>query len=359
MSTPATFKKIEEAKKKVQKKSGDIGVQGAPLSSLTPLSKNFTSYRSKNTDFTEDRAEGRQYTSFENRSGGHKPYSHGGRGNAKLDPQIVLDIPAHVSTDEYTIAVDKLTCFDGANSYMSEFYRAPLSIDGHDYPSVEHYYQACKLYTLAGSEHALKLKDIEQPFKVKIAAKRILASLNITKKTVDDWKATHGFIVLNHANVHKFVQNLDLRKKLLDTGDSLLAHAYTETFFACGLDKAGMEKWVKENAGKTIQIPSDLTAENVKYIPLMGKGKNLVGVMLMHIRKQLLELDDSTRDKEISIDPYLPTIFASSLSLATTKPVVEKSKAADENTPPIAEEEEKLAEAVEHFEDVLSEEKAE
>lgn len=55
--------------------------------------------------------------------------------------------------------------------------------------------------------------------------------------------------------VHKFVQNLELRQKLVDTEDAILAHAYDrDTFYACGLDKEGVEKWAAVNDGKVIKV---------------------------------------------------------------------------------------------------------
>lgn len=105
-------------------------------------------------------------------------------------------------------------------------FQSEIQIDDHKYKSVEHYYQACKLYSLAGSEYALKLRNIKQATKVKATAKRILLSLGISTHSIEQWKATNGFIMLHHAMVHKYVQNVQLREKLLATDDAILAHAY-------------------------------------------------------------------------------------------------------------------------------------
>lgn len=55
--------------------------------------------------------------------------------------------------------------------------------------------------------------------------------------------------------VHKFVQNLEFRQKLVDTEDAILAHAYDrDTFYACGLDKESVEKWAVVNDGNVIKV---------------------------------------------------------------------------------------------------------
>lgn len=120
---------------------------------------------------------------------------------------------------------------------------------------MEHYYQACKLYSLAGSEYALEVRDVEEPVQVKVKAKRILSSLKIPMTKIDEWKATQGFIMLYNAMVHKFVQNLELRKMLADTDDAILVQAYDrDSFYACGLNKEGVEKWAIENEGKVVKV---------------------------------------------------------------------------------------------------------
>lgn len=130
-----------------------------------------------------------------------------------------------------------------------------MSIDDNEYLSVEHYYQACKVYSLVGPQHALELRNIIEPIRVKVAAKKILRQLGVANHQIEDWKRKHGFVMLYHATVYKFIQNADLWKKLVDTGDAILAHAYErDNLFACGMDEEQLKLWAKEHNGEIIKV---------------------------------------------------------------------------------------------------------
>jgi predicted NAD-dependent protein-ADP-ribosyltransferase YbiA (DUF1768 family) len=74
---------------------------------------------------------------------------------------------------------------------------------------------------------------------------------------------------LQHAIVHKFVQNPQLRDKLLATGDSLLAHTYErDRVFATGCTKEKLVEWAKQNAGKTIKVTRRLFRRRSPVQPL-------------------------------------------------------------------------------------------
>lgn len=57
-------------------------------------------------------------------------------------------------------------------------------MDGHDYPSVEHYYQACKLYTLGGARLAAQLRNIPDVGSIKAHTKKLLRSANVSLEKV-------------------------------------------------------------------------------------------------------------------------------------------------------------------------------
>ena len=57
-------------------------------------------------------------------------------------------------------------------------------MEGHRYSSLEHYYQACKLYTLAGSQYAEQLRQIDDGGRVKIQAKKLLRMANVPSDKV-------------------------------------------------------------------------------------------------------------------------------------------------------------------------------
>lgn len=305
MATPVTLKKMEDAKKKAMERKAKFGDQ--PLLPLTNSSNtaNFTQYREKKKiDFTDDKAAGRNYTSFEKNAKKHFP-----RFSKPLPDAEVVEMPSTFATDEYIVDSNKVICFNGSEHFLSALYSSPLMIDQHEYGSVEHYYQACKLFTLTGPQYAMQLRNIKEPLKVKVKAKNILRELNISNKSVEEWKRTHGFIMLYHANVYKFVQNKELQKKLTDTGDALLVHSYDrDTYYACGLNAEDVKKWATENEGKVLKVPSDYTVDNAKYVPLVGKGKNLLGFMHMKLRNDIIKLEN--HNKTVEVEEFLPPIMS-------------------------------------------------
>uniref|UniRef100_A0A915EAZ2 NADAR domain-containing protein n=1 Tax=Ditylenchus dipsaci TaxID=166011 RepID=A0A915EAZ2_9BILA len=243
----------------------------------------------------------------------------------KLVSQVVENTPSDMSTDDYKVDVGKIVCFQGKDHFLSTLYPAAFVMDENTYLSVEHYYQACKLFSLAGlSKHAIKLQHIVQPIRVKTAAKKILYDQKVSNAKVEQWKMTDGLNILRHAINYKFAQNPELSKKLLETGDAILAQAYDrDTFYACGADKAGVEKWAAENHGKSIKIPSELSIENVKYIPLVGQGRNVLGVICMNIRKAIADLVSGIQEPETNtaiptVDSELPTLDSLSLENSNT-----------------------------------------
>lgn len=71
---------------------------------------------------------------------------------------------------------------------------------------------------------------------------------------------------------------------LLETGDKILAHSYErDSLFACGMNNDQLKQWEGENVGTTIKYPQITVPDDIKYIPLTGKGKNLLGVMCMQV----------------------------------------------------------------------------
>ncbi len=88
--------------------------------------------------------------------------------------------------------------------------------------------------------------------------------------------------------VHKFVQNQELRNRLLATGDALLVHAYDrDKIFAAGMTGELLDKWAHEHAGSTLKIPNQLSTDTLVYFPQIGLGKNLLGLIAMRVREQI------------------------------------------------------------------------
>ncbi|CAK5095695.1 unnamed protein product [Meloidogyne enterolobii] len=298
MATPVTLKKLDEKKQaaekrreKTQKEDHLLPLNGmgpetpyshllisgtqnpAPrMMDLRPLTNQFAQYRQRKEDFSADRPSGKNYTSFVSNEithrNGNTKKQRGDGGASALEKQLsqlaIVETPAELPAFEYILKSNNLVCFHGKGHFLSTLYPVKINVDGHDYPSVEHYYQACKIFSLVGPDQAQLLRNVLDTLKVKQKAKDILRNYRVNNQKVEHWKNTTGLLVLLHGIRFKFTQNQEMRDKLLATGDALLCQAYDrDAFYA---------------------FPSDLDEDKVKYIPLVGKGKNVLGVLCMQIR---------------------------------------------------------------------------
>ncbi|GMR32657.1 hypothetical protein PMAYCL1PPCAC_02852 [Pristionchus mayeri] len=190
---------------------------------------------------------------------------------------------------DYTVSPTNIILFHGKH-YMSTLYKSPMRIEEFEYPSVEHYYQACKLYTLGGSDLALRMNKVSDPSQCKSAVRNILNSVNIPKQKIESWRRTEAPEILVHANLYKFAQNRELREKLLSTGDALLVHTFDkDDLYAVGMNEEATKKWSLDNNGKHIQVPryflTDWFVHADKLPTYNGKGRNILGIILMMIRE--------------------------------------------------------------------------
>uniref|UniRef100_A0A915DB87 Uncharacterized protein n=1 Tax=Ditylenchus dipsaci TaxID=166011 RepID=A0A915DB87_9BILA len=117
--------------------------------------------------------------------------------------------------------------------------------------------------------------------------------------------------------------------------DAILAQSYDrDTFYACGADKEAVMKWAVENDGQVIKIPSELSLDNMKYVPLVGQGRNVLGVICMKIRKQIL--DGLSEQKVITVEMFLPPIM-NALSMSSVNVAGEQeSEEIDINIPSLS-----------------------
>jgi N-glycosidase YbiA len=100
---------------------------------------------------------------------------------------------------------------DEEYGWLSNFERSIQVVDGNEYPTNEHYYQAMK----ANSEEFRKwIADAPNPF----AAMKAGRSLREGKELRSDWD-TFKFDYMYKGLIAKFSQNPELKRKLLDTGD--------------------------------------------------------------------------------------------------------------------------------------------
>lgn len=144
------------------------------------------------------------------------------------------------------------------NRYLSNFYFEPFTAsDGKSYMTVEHYYQAMKF---EGTAYAETIRNAETP----VVARRLGGSRDYPIR--EDWEAVKEQ-VMRDALRAKFTQNEGLKRKLLDnTEESPLIHdAQWDGYWGSGVD---------------------------------GRGKNMLGVMLMELRDQLRKAEADTQAQE-------------------------------------------------------------
>lgn len=142
----------------------------------------------------------------------------------------------------------EITSFNGAFRFLSNFWPAPVILDGVEYPTVEHAYQTAKTLD---PEMRKVVKEQLTPGK----AKRL--GFAIPKR--NDWTDVNLQVMFDLL-VQKFSKN-PLRQQLLDTGDAKLIEG---------------NNWGDKHWGKVL--------EDGKWV-----GANHLGDLLMTIREKLRE----------------------------------------------------------------------
>ena len=131
---------------------------------------------------------------------------------------------------------------------FSNFYSAPIMVDGLTYPTTEHYYQSQK--TL----------DPDQQEKIRLASTPALCKkLGSEAPLRSDWEKVKEEVMYK-ALYYKFTQHEELKQLLLSTGQRPIAE-YTKN------DKY----WAKYE----------------------GSGMNRLGILLMYLRENLLQSEST------------------------------------------------------------------
>lgn len=144
---------------------------------------------------------------------------------------------------------------------FSNLYRRPIIFEGIEFPTAEHAYQAGKARKSAVREWILSAPS---PSLVAMAAHGLY-----TWDIVPNWSKIK-FDRMRSVLRAKYTQHVDLKELLLSTGDARLVES-------CRTDNSVNRTWGEVN----------------------GKGKNMLGVILMEIRSELRALEESrNRSKE-------------------------------------------------------------
>lgn len=153
----------------------------------------------------------------------------------------------HLDFEAFEIRMSTIYFYKPSNphGYFSNFYESPIYLDKKTWPTVEHYFQAQKFHG-TGFEEEIRL--LPTPMDAKIAGQ------DKNKPLRSDWEKIKDD-VMRLGVYAKFSQHENLKKLLLETGSShLVEHTSNDNYWGDGGD---------------------------------GKGRNMLGHILMEIREKL------------------------------------------------------------------------
>jgi ribA/ribD-fused uncharacterized protein len=127
---------------------------------------------------------------------------------------------------------------------FSNFYRAPLTIDGKVWKTSEHYYQAMKFD--GHPDHVEAVRQTDTPMKAANMGRERHRPLR------QDWEEVKDSVMYD-ALMAKFTQHEKLNKLLLETGDAILVeHTKNDSYWGDGGDGSG-----KNMLGKLLMVLRD------------------------------------------------------------------------------------------------------
>ncbi|CAF0861517.1 unnamed protein product [Didymodactylos carnosus] len=142
---------------------------------------------------------------------------------------------------------------------FSNFYQAPIQLDGFTWPTTEHYFQAQKF--VSDDYHYKRVLQLATP-------REAFSYVRTYKSAVrSDWSGVKDGVMLK-ACMAKFEQHPKLKSLLLSTGDRVLVeHTTNDSYWGDGGD---------------------------------GTGRNQLGITLMEVRKALREPEQQATDHALS-----------------------------------------------------------
>lgn len=139
--------------------------------------------------------------------------------------------------------------FRGEYFFLSNFYEAPV------------YYNGLLYYNNEAAFQAQKVLDREIQKQFTNYAPRVAKARGKKVQLRDDWEDVK-YVTMYDICLQKFIQNPDIRQKLIDTGDALLVEG---------------NMWNDTTWGVSLRT---------------GNGKNWLGIILMDVRTIMRNLDD-------------------------------------------------------------------
>jgi ribA/ribD-fused uncharacterized protein len=164
-----------------------------------------------------------------------------------------------VKKAEAAVALPEILFFfskDPENKEFSNFYETEFELDGVKYKSAEHAYQGIKAKTFGDNE------AFEKILKAKSAQSAKAAGKKVKEYKEETWNEKKDEVMKTVLRA-KFTQNLELRKKLLDSGDKVIANADSR------------DKYWGIGTSTNTSMAKD---------PAKWKGENKLGKMLEELR---------------------------------------------------------------------------
>ena len=156
----------------------------------------------------------------------------------------------------------RIICFhnpDEDYGFLSNWYLSDFSADGITFSSMEQYMMYKKAVCFGDNKIAARILETKDVSEIK-ALGRMVAGYN------DNLWSGIRQIVIYQGLIEKFTQNDDLKDKLLNTGDSILAEcAVKDTIWGIGLSMKSPDRF-----------------DSAKW-----KGQNLLGYTLMMVREKI------------------------------------------------------------------------
>lgn len=133
-----------------------------------------------------------------------------------------------------------ITEFDGKYAFLSNFYHAPFTYDGIEYPTNEHFFQAMKTLD---QEERKKIAAAATPGKAKRMGRQV--------QLREDWEEVK-YTAMRVGVERKFDTHLELASKLIATGDAILIEGnswHDNTWGSCFCSKCAAiagKNWLGE-----------------------------------------------------------------------------------------------------------------
>ena len=173
-----------------------------------------------------------------------------------------------------------VTCFylaDGENGCYSNWYPSPFTVDGVTFAHAEQYMMYQKAIVFGATETAAKILAASSPAECKK-----LGGKNGVPNYDDEVWEQRCISIMRKGLRAKFSQNPALKKALLETGSSYLAECTDEAHLDPSNYMKVDRKW---GIGLTADDPR---AQH----PEQWQGRNLLGYILMLVRRDILAMDN-------------------------------------------------------------------